>query len=204
MRSGSLFLAALLVATVALVAAPAAADEVDAAVFAARGSSLPIRYEVEQTARASAARQAAANTIGHHSIGHLTDICTQASEVVGHGPDVASIFVAFRNSPGHWAEITKSGWTAMGSGLAAAADGSVYVSVIFCTEKNPSTVSSPTTTTTTPATTTGSQPAPPAGTEPVKVLVASIPEWEPIVYAQAWWLPEDEWPDPWDTGPQIV
>jgi hypothetical protein len=200
MRSGSLFLAALLVATVALVAAPAAADELDAAVAAARGSSLPIRSEVEQTARASAARQADANTIGHHSIGHLTAICYQASEVVGHGPDIASIFVAFRNSPGHWAEITKSGWTAMGTGAATASDGSIYVSVIFCKEKSPSPAPSPSTTTTTTAAASRST----STATPAKVLVASVPSWEPVVYARAWWLPEDEWPDPWDTGPHIV
>lgn len=201
MRSGSLFLAALVAALTVVAALPAAADEVDAAVAAARGSALPIRSEVEQTARASASRQATANQIGHHSIGHLTSICYQASEVVGHGPDVASIFVAFRSSPGHWAEITKTGWTAMGSGVAAAADGSVYVSVIFCKEKTPTTSSS----STPPATeTVETAPASEPEPQPTTVLVAALSWWEPVVYARAWWLPENEWPEPWDTGPHII
>lgn len=123
----------MLVLAWAVVAAavPALADEVDAAVAAARGASLPVVAEVEQLAVSSARSQAARQQLGHVSLSQLQG-CTAAGEVVGRGPDLASVFAAFEASPTHRAVITDPRWTAMGSGLAQAGDGYLYVSVVFC------------------------------------------------------------------------
>jgi hypothetical protein len=124
---------ATLVLAWAVVAAavPALADEVDAAVAAARGASLRVVTEVEQLAVSSARSQAARQQLGHVSLAQLEG-CTAAGEVVGRGPDVAAVFAAFRDSPTHRAVITDPRWTAMGSGLAQGGDGYLYVSVVFC------------------------------------------------------------------------
>jgi hypothetical protein len=128
-------LALTLVCIVAIASAPVAlADDVDAAVAGARGGGLVVRTEVEQTAVDSARGQAAAGRLAHVSLGHLLSTCEAAAEVLGAGPDVATIFDGFRQSSSHWSIITGSRWTAMGTGAAVGPDGLLYVSIVFCDE----------------------------------------------------------------------
>ncbi|MDR9450642.1 MAG: hypothetical protein RI637_05425, partial [Acidimicrobiia bacterium] len=47
-------------------------------------------------------------------------------------PNVAAVFSSFRQSPAHWAIITNPAWTAIGTGQATGATGTVYISVVFC------------------------------------------------------------------------
>jgi hypothetical protein len=161
-----------LVCALVLASAPAVlADEVDAAVAAARGGGLPIRAEVEQTAVSSAATQASAGRLAHASLGHLLSICEAAGEVVGAGPDVAAVFDGFRQSSSHWSIITGSRWTAMGTGSAVGPDGLLYVSVVFCDEIGS------TTPTTAPAPAPAPKPAPaPAPGSSAPAASASRPD----------------------------
>ncbi|MFP5333031.1 MAG: CAP domain-containing protein [Acidimicrobiia bacterium] len=137
----------LIAFTVAVVmvlpAVPASADAVDSAVAAARGSSLPIRAELEQTAQSSASRQAANLQIAHTSLNSLTAICSNAGEIVGSGPSVQAVFDLFMQSGYHRDLLLSSNWTAMGTGAVTGSDGKIYVSVVFCREFQPTTVSPP-------------------------------------------------------------
>ena len=126
----------LLCLALCLTALPAAADAVDSAVAATRGSGLPTQGDAEATANASAARQAANGAISHASIGHLTSVCSRAAEIVGAGPSIDMIFGGFRASPNHISKLVDPGWTSMGTGLATGADGTLYVSVVFCQGSN--------------------------------------------------------------------
>ncbi len=171
------------------------ADELDAAVAAARGGSLPLLAEAESLAGRSAAAQASAGRPGHIDLSSLMGVCDEAGEVVGAGPDVAAIFDAFRDSSRHWSIITAPQWTAMGTGQDRSPDGTLYVSVIFCNESAASTTvttelppSSPSTTEaipppTSPATTV-------APTVPATTHLPSSPPLDPTTTAP----PE---PDPW-------
>lgn len=123
---------AALTAASGFFAVPAAADEVDSAVAAARGAGLPVSAAPERVANSSAAAQAAAGGIFHADISGLTSSCTAAAEIVGRGPSVSAIFSAFRESPGHWSKLSDPSWTSMGTGLASGGDGNLYVSVVFC------------------------------------------------------------------------
>lgn len=168
------------------------ADELDAAVAAARGGALPILAEAESLAGRSAAAQASAERPGHADLGSLMGLCDEAGEVVGAGPDVAAIFDAFRDSARHWSIITAPQWTAMGSGQARSAAGALYVSVVFCKQ---SVSGAPTTVTTevlppptSPATTVPPTPTPTAATT---IPAPSSPPPNPTTTA----APE---PDPWD------
>ncbi len=122
----------LLCLALCLTALPASADALDSAVAATRGSALATQGDAEATANASAARQAANGAISHASIGHLTSVCTRAAEIVGAGPSIDMIFGGFRASPNHISYLVDPGWTSMGTGLATGADGTLYVSVVFC------------------------------------------------------------------------
>lgn len=125
-------IAALLSLLMVFGTLPASADAVDSAVAAARGGGLAIQPDAEATANDSAARQAAAQSISHASISHLTSVCTRVAEIVGSGPSVDLVFGAFRNSPDHWSKLTDPGWTSMGTGASVGTNGTVYVSVVFC------------------------------------------------------------------------
>lgn len=59
-----------------------------------------------------------------------------AGEIVGHGQDMASIHTAFLNSPTHTTTIFDKRWTHMGIGVAQAADGRYYLSVLFVAQKD--------------------------------------------------------------------
>jgi hypothetical protein len=111
-------------------ALPAAADALSAKVDAARGSVLPIDAGIDAVAQSSAQRQANANALGHASLAGLP--CSSAGEVVGAGPSVDAIWSGFKASAAHWSLIVRSGWTVMGTGIARAANGNLYVSIVFC------------------------------------------------------------------------
>ncbi len=115
-----------------VVASPALADEVAAQVSHSRGSSLPVVANADRVAGGSAAAQAAAEDLFHANITDLLGACDSVGEVVGAGPDVISVFAAFQQSGSHRSIINNPAWTAMGTGLATADDGAVYVSVVFC------------------------------------------------------------------------
>ncbi len=117
-----------------VTASPILADEVGAQVNGSRSGSLPVVASADQVAGASAAAQAAAGKLFHTNLSGLLGPCSSVAEVVGAGPNVSSVFAAFRQSPDHWSIITNSAWTAMGTGLAAGGDGKVYVSVVFCAQ----------------------------------------------------------------------
>jgi len=186
--------------------AVAHADAVDSAVAAARGSALTNLAELEATANSAASRLASARALSHSSLGHLTGICSSAGEVVGYGPDVASIFVAFKKSPAHWPLIVAKTWTAVGTGIARDAAGTVYVSIVFCQEWNPS---SP------PPAPAPPPPPPPASPPPVpapttQTTVVTWPEFNEsyyedfelnVVIGASWGIPVEEWIDP--LGPVV-
>lgn len=156
--------------TILLTAAPALADALDSQIAANRGSALPINGDLDWTANASAANQAANLTLSHTSLGHLSSICSRSAEIVGTGPSLDLIFAAFRSSPLHWAELTDPGWTAMGSGVATGSDGALYVSVVFCQGAggaNPAPAPAP-------------APAPPPPTAPQPAATPVAPVVEPV------------------------
>jgi hypothetical protein len=132
------------VASLALVlmlttAAPAHADEVASHVRAVR-SDLSTNAAADRVADNSAAAIAAAGTLFHTDLSSLLGPCESAGEIIGYGPDVASVFIGFRNSAPHWSILTNPSWTAMGTGLSADSSGRVYVSVVFCEESEGSSV----------------------------------------------------------------
>lgn len=115
-----------------VVASPALADEVAAQVSSFRGSNLPVVAGADQLAGRSAAAQAAAGKLFHADLSGLLGACDAVGEVVGSAPDAASVFAAFAQSASHRSIINNPAWNAMGTGLATAGDGTVYVSVVFC------------------------------------------------------------------------
>lgn len=133
---------------VSLFALPAVADDLDSAVAAARGGSLPIHSQAETLAAASARAQANAGKPFHSDLSPITDTCKSAGEVVGMGPNVQMIFDEFAKSGVHWTVITSSNWRSMGTAQTRGADGYLYVSVIFCDQDAPTSTAPPTTHTT--------------------------------------------------------
>lgn len=114
------------------VSSPALANDVAAHVTSFRGSSLPAAAHPSQIAAASASTQASADKLFHTDLSSLLGTCESVGEVVGSGPNVSEIFAAFRQSGSHREIITNPAWTAMGTGLAHSADGTTYLSVVFC------------------------------------------------------------------------
>lgn len=185
-------LAALILASI--FPAVAHADAVDSAVAAARGGALTNLAELEATANKAASRLASARALSHTSLGHLTGICSSAGEVVGYGPDIASIFTAFKKSPAHWPLVVAKKWTAIGTGIAQDAAGTYYVSVVFCQEWNPSAPPPPP-----PAPTPGPTPPPPttqtaAAPAPRYPLIEQDLELN-VAIGACLGIPEEEWTD---------
>lgn len=133
----------MLALMVGLGALPSGATSIDAAVTTVRGSALPLRGELESAAASSAASQAASGDLAHSNINPLTNICSAVAEVVGAGSTIDAIFAAFRESPLHMSKLTNPSWTAMGTAVAKDNSGTVFVSVILCTENGPQTAPPP-------------------------------------------------------------
>jgi len=115
-----------------LAALPARADEVGSAINNARGSALVIDWTVDGFAQAAAQRIATSQSLVHSNLGSLLGPCTAVGEVMGYGPDVASVVSSFAGSPSHWSTITQSKWNAMGTGLAIDSKGVLWIAVVFC------------------------------------------------------------------------
>ena len=109
---------------------PAQADDLAANVASSRGSALPVTPTIDAMAQASAQRQANNGAISHSSLAGVP--CEAAGEIVGKGPSIQVIWQAFKASPAHWELIMRPGWTSIGTGVASAGDGALYVAVIFC------------------------------------------------------------------------
>jgi hypothetical protein len=129
---------ALALLLVLIAADPAHADEVASHVRSVR-SDLAISAPADGVAGSSAAAMASAAALFHVDLSSLLGPCESAAEIIGTGPDVASVFTGFRNSAQHWSILTNPSWTAMGTGQATGANGSVFVSVVFCLESATST-----------------------------------------------------------------
>ena len=140
MRRGVLV---FLVALSMLAALPARADELASAINNARGSALAVDGMVDSFAQAAAQRIAIGQSLVHSNLGPLLGPCTAAGEVIGYGPDVASVMNAFAGSPGHWSTINQSKWNAMGTGLAVDSSGVLWVAVVFCTLAAPAPAPAP-------------------------------------------------------------
>lgn len=119
---------------VTLVASPALADDLDVAIANARGQTLASNSAAEQLAESSAAAQAAAGRIFHADLMPALGPCAAVGEVVGVGPDIATVVALLVQSPSHWHIISDREFTAVGSGQVRGSDGRVYVSVVFCVE----------------------------------------------------------------------
>lgn len=150
MKSRIPFLSIFAAALITLISLPAVANDLESAVAAARGGSLPTLSEAQSLANASASAQAAAGKPFHSDLTPIIGTCDSAGEVVGMGPNVEMIFQEFAKSGVHWSVITSSKWTSIGAAQKRGNDGYLYVSVIFCqgdTPPPPPPPSSPTTTT---------------------------------------------------------
>jgi hypothetical protein len=130
MRRGVRLFAVALVLSAAL---PARADDLGAAVNAVRSPDLVMDGTVDGFAQAAANRIANGQSLVHSNLGPLLGTCSAAGEVIGYGPDVATVMSAFANSPSHWNVIQQTKWNAMGTGAASDSGGRLWVAVVFCT-----------------------------------------------------------------------
>ncbi|MEX1005131.1 MAG: hypothetical protein WD156_07165 [Acidimicrobiia bacterium] len=185
------FLPLALVAVLALPAIPASADAVDSAVNGTRATPLPSRGELEAVANSSAASQASRGQLAHTSLSGVTSVCLAAGEIVGAGASIAPIFELFLQSATHRPLLLSSNWTAMGTGSATGADGKIYVSVVFCTETNPSSAAvapPPPPPSSNPAPVTSNQPATTRGSAPIQAvtpvtpITVAVPSFDDVFY----------------------
>ncbi|MGH8959512.1 MAG: CAP domain-containing protein, partial [Acidimicrobiia bacterium] len=130
MRRGVKFFAVALVLSAAL---PARADDLGAAVNAVRSPDLAVDGTVDSFAQEAANRIAGGQSLVHSNLGPLLGTCSAAGEIIGYGPDVATVMKAFANSPSHWTVIQQAKWNAMGTGAATDSGGQLWVAVVFCT-----------------------------------------------------------------------
>jgi hypothetical protein len=195
------------VALVILAALPARADDLGAAVNAARGSTLAVDGVVDGFAQAAAERLLAGQDLVHSDLSPLLGRCSAAGEVIGYGPDVPTLMQAFAKSPTHWTVIMNNKWNAVGTGGAVDGSGRLWVAVVFCTLPGaPPPLPPPTTaprpapapaTTTPPTTTTTTRAVP-----DLAGLPAAMQGWGPIVgddgsvsvyLGASPFLPPEEW-----------
>lgn len=130
MRRGVLFFSVVLLLSVAL---PAQADDLASAVNGARGQALPVDGNVDGFAQRAADRISAGQSLVHSDLSPLLGSCNAVGEVMGYGPDLASVMAAFALSPSHWNTINQSKWNAMGTGQVRDSGGRLWVAVVFCT-----------------------------------------------------------------------
>ncbi|HKZ20888.1 MAG TPA: hypothetical protein VJQ57_12330 [Acidimicrobiia bacterium] len=208
MRRGVKYFA---VALVLLVALPARADDLGAAVNAVRSPDLVIEGTVDGFAQAAANRIAGGQSLVHSDLGPLLGTCSAAGEVIGYGSDVAAVMNAFASSPSHWTLIQQSKWNAMGTGATTDSAGRLWVAIVFCTlptqsvapSPPPTTVASPPPTTApppraapqpAPMTPTTTAPPPPA---PLSVLrfgaILSLGETISLFLGASPFLPPEDW-----------
>ncbi|HEY7584808.1 MAG TPA: hypothetical protein VIB78_14450 [Acidimicrobiia bacterium] len=212
MRRGVKYFA---VALVLLVALPARADDLGAAVNAVRSPDLAIEGTVDGFAQAAANRIAGGQSLVHSNLGPLLGTCSAAGEVIGYGSDVAAVMNAFASSPSHWTLIQQSKWNAMGTGATTDSAGRLWVAIVFCTLPTqsvapppppPTTVPPPPPTTapqpvvTHPApvvTTTTAPPPPPPPSVPLSVFrfgaILSIGETISLFLGASPFLPPEDW-----------
>ena len=125
---------------------------------AAGSAPLQVRSEMVSFARNHTADMIAADKIYHSSdLAKATTGWTKLGENVGRGGSCDSLHQAFMNSDGHRKNLLDPVYTSVGVGGAQAADGRMYVTVVFAAHKGSS---SPTTTTPPPTTTTAPKPKP--------------------------------------------
>ncbi|HJU52667.1 MAG TPA: CAP domain-containing protein [Acidimicrobiia bacterium] len=165
MRRGVKFFA---VALVLLVALPARADDLGAAVNAVRSPDLTVDGTVDGFAQAAANRIATGQSLVHSNLGPLLGTCSAAGEVIGYGADVAAVMNAFANSPSHWTLIQQSKWNAMGTGATTDSAGRLWVAIVFCTIPTQSVAPPPPPTTTPP-------PPPTTAPQPPPVRPGAVP-----------------------------
>jgi hypothetical protein len=168
MRRGVKYFA---VALVWLVALPARADDLGAAVNAVRSPDLVIEATVDGFAQAAANRIAGGQSLVHSDLGPLLGTCSAAGEVIGYGSDVAAVMNAFASSPSHWTLIQQSKWNAMGTGATRDSAGRLWVAIVFCTLPTQSVAPPP------PPTT---APPPPPTTGPPPSPTAAAPQPAPV------------------------
>ncbi len=160
---------AVFLSVIALVmglAQPALADEVGSAVNGVRDPNLPIDGTVDSFAQKAAGRIAGSGELTHSDLSKLLGHCTAAGEVIGYGPDVATIMDAFRNSSSHWSIITSQKWTAMGTGAVKDGAGTLWVSIVFCVLANPPASEPPPSSSTSSGSSGGSSSSAPAAPAP--------------------------------------
>lgn len=163
MRRGVKYFA---VALVLLVAQPARADDLGAAVNAVRSPDLVIEGTVDGFAQAAANRIAGGQSLVHSDLGPLLGTCSAAGEVIGYGSDVAAVMNAFASSPSHWTLIQQSKWNAMGTGATTDSAGRLWVAIVFCTLPTQSVAPPPPPTTAPPPPPNTSPPPPPTTAAP--------------------------------------
>ncbi|HEX5721270.1 MAG TPA: CAP domain-containing protein [Acidimicrobiia bacterium] len=163
MRRGVKYFA---VALVLLVALPARADDLGAAVNSVRSPDLAIDGTVDGFAQAAANRIAGGQSLIHSNLGPLLGTCSAAGEVIGYGSDVSAVMNAFANSPSHWTLIQQSKWNAMGTGAATDSAGRLWVAIVFCTLPTQSVAPPPPPPTTVPPPPPTTAPPPPPTTAP--------------------------------------
>lgn len=173
MRRGVKYFA---VALVLLVALPARADDLGAAVNSVRSPDLAIDGTVDGFAQAAANRIAGGQSLIHSNLGPLLGTCSAAGEVIGYGSDVAAVMNAFANSPSHWTLIQQSKWNAMGTGATTDSAGRLWVAIVFCILPTQSVAPPPPPPTTAPPPPpTTAPPPPPPTTTPQPVVTSPAP-----------------------------
>jgi uncharacterized protein YkwD len=92
-----------------------------------------LRYssDLEAYAQNWAQVMADAGTISHSNIANLLDSWYSVGENVGVGPTARVIDAALRASPPHYENISYSGFTAMGVGVATDASSRIYTTHVF-------------------------------------------------------------------------
>jgi uncharacterized protein YkwD len=81
---------------------------------------------LDSYARAQAAALASAGALSHSDISRLLATWWTVGENVGYGPDAQTVQIAYRNSPGHYANIVEPSFTSIGVGVAVDPAGRVW------------------------------------------------------------------------------
>jgi uncharacterized protein YkwD len=95
-------------------------------------SSLIANPTAMNKAQAWAEQLAATNSLRHSVLANGIDPgWVRLAENVGHGRTVEEVHASFLNSPPHRANMMFPGWNSAATGIATAADGTVYVVQVF-------------------------------------------------------------------------